>query len=145
VVSEGTLIDLAKARATTTDPAVAAAIEREVCSWPDVVSADHAFRPRPPWFYELFPEGTRHVEFRFRGRELGHLHGSRVADLPFLRPDRDQLVDEGRVAAHHIYPDSGWISYWISGPEDVDEVVGLFRRVYERLTDLSRASAGRQA
>ena len=32
------------------------------------------------------------IEFRLGRRELGHLHGDRVADLPFPRAIRDELV-----------------------------------------------------
>lgn len=43
-------------------------IEREVASWPGVSVEPHRFGG---------------VEFRVGRRELGHLHGSRLADLPF--------------------------------------------------------------
>jgi hypothetical protein len=31
-----------------------------------------------------------------------------------------------------VLPESGWVSRTIAGPEDVDEVVALFRLSYER-------------
>ena len=42
-------------------------IEQEVASWPGVTAAPHRFGG---------------VEFRVGRRELGHLHGNRLADLP---------------------------------------------------------------
>jgi hypothetical protein len=96
---------------------VAAMIEREVSSWPGVTLEPHRFGG---------------VEFRVGRRELGHLHGSRLADLPFPVKIREQLVASGKAQRHHILPASGWVSVHIRGAQDVDTVVGLFRLNYER-------------
>jgi hypothetical protein len=64
---------------------------------------------------------------------LGHLHEDRLADLPFPRSVRDQLVANGEAEPHHIYPDSGWVSVWIRKEENVDRVIRLFRMQYDRL------------
>jgi hypothetical protein len=92
-------------------------IGREVLGWPGVTSAPHRFGG---------------VEFRLGRRELGHLHGDRLADLPFPRRVRDELVAAGRARPHHVLPESGWVSYWIEGPEDVPRVLELFRLGYDR-------------
>jgi luciferase-like monooxygenase len=92
-------------------------IEREVASWDGVVAAPHRFGG---------------VEFRLGRRELGHLHGSRLADLPFPVAVRNQLVAEGRAERHHILPASGWVSVRIRDDEDVRSVIELFRMNYER-------------
>ena len=65
------------------------------------------------------------IEFRLGKRELGHLHGGYLLDLPFPRIIRDELVEAGRVAPHHILPESGWVSFYIRREEDVDEAIGL--------------------
>jgi hypothetical protein len=72
------------------------------------------------------------TEFRFGHRELGHLHGNRLADLPFPLLIRDELVAAGRAQAHHIHRESGWVSYPIRDRSDVERVVDLFRLNYER-------------
>jgi len=72
------------------------------------------------------------IEFRLGRRELGHLHGDRMADLPFPRRVRDELIAAGRAEAHHALPDSGWVTRRVHGPEDVEAVVELFRLAYER-------------
>ena len=92
-------------------------IVREVSGWPGVTSAPHRFGG---------------VEFRLGRRELGHLHGSRLADLPFPVRVREQLVAERKAEPHHILPESGWISYHIRDNGDVAHVVALFRLNYER-------------
>ena len=104
------------------------AIVREVSSWPGVTVGRHRFG------------GT---ELRFGRRELGHLHGSRLADLPFPLLVRNDLVDSGRAEPHHIHPDSGWISYFIRDEGDVAHVIALFRLNYER--PWASSSAGRSA
>jgi hypothetical protein len=94
-----------------------ARIEREVASWDGVTVHPHRFGG---------------VEFRLGKRELGHLHGDRLADLPFRRALRDMLVETGRAEPHHVLPDSGWVSKPIRSDEDAAEAVELFRLSYER-------------
>ena len=72
------------------------------------------------------------VEFRVGRRELGHLHGSRLADLPFPTRVRERLVAEGKAQPHDILPESGWVSVPIRTDDDVQRVVELFRMNYER-------------
>jgi hypothetical protein len=95
----------------------AARIEREVASWPGVSVEPHRFGGK---------------EFRVGRRELGHLHGSRLADLPFPVRVREELVRAGKAQPHHILPGSGWVSRSIVGDADVAAVVALFRLNYER-------------
>ena len=97
---------------------ISEAIERELLSWPDVTVGQHRFGGR---------------EFRIRKREIGHLHRSSVADLPFPRAMRDELVSSGKVSPHHHIPDSGWVSFYLHGEEDVPFALALFRRNYERI------------
>lgn len=47
------------------------------------------------------------IEFPFGCRELGRLRGS-IADLPFPRPIRDELIAAGCARRHHGLPASGW-------------------------------------
>jgi hypothetical protein len=102
---------------------ISEAIERELLSWPDVTAGPHRFGGR---------------EFRVGRGELGHLHGSHVADLPFPRALRDELVASGKVSPHHHVPDSGWISFYLHGEEDIPFALALFRRNYERIHAISQ-------
>ncbi len=92
-------------------------IRREVLSWEGVEEAPHRFG------------GT---EFRLGKREIGHLHGDRLADLPFPVRIREQLVAEGKAQPHHVLPESGWVSYWMLGLESVPGAIALFRLSYDR-------------
>ncbi len=93
------------------------AIVREVSAWPGVTTGRHRFGG---------------VELRYGRRELGHIHGNRLADLPFPLLVRNELVAHGRAEPHHIYPESGWVSYFIRDSGDIAHVVDLFRLNYER-------------
>src|SRR6266481_4258937 len=82
-------------------------IVREISAWPNVTVAPHRFGG---------------VEFRVGRRELGHLHGNRLADLPFPVKVREQLVAAGRAESHHVLPESGWVSVRLRRCEDVASV-----------------------
>ena len=96
---------------------ISAQIEREVAAWPGVSVEPHRFGG---------------IEFRVGRRELGHLHGNRLADLPFPIRVRDELIAAGKAERHHVLPDSGWISRRIKDQRDVAVVIDLFRLNYER-------------
>ncbi|MDP8973176.1 MAG: DUF5519 family protein [Actinomycetota bacterium] len=102
------------------------AVEREVSSWDGVETRPHRFGG---------------VEFRVRGHEIGHLHGSRLADLPFPIRMRKELVAEGKAEPHHLLPQTGWVSYYPHGPEDVPAVIDLFRLNYEHLVQRGEKKA----
>ena len=108
-------------RITIHNPIVAdsilAQIQREVGSWDGVTWHPHRYGG---------------IEFRLGRRELGHLHGSRLADLPFPVAVRNELIASGSAEPHHILPNSGWVSRSIRGHADADRVIELFRMNYER-------------
>ena len=78
--------------------------------------------------------GWSGVEFRVNGHEIGHLHGGRMADLPFPVRMREEVVGAGKAQVHHVLPQTGWVSYRIRQPEDLGGALELFRKNYERLT-----------
>ncbi len=94
-------------------------IEREVRGWPGVEEKPHRFNG---------------VQFRVNGHEIGHVHGGRLADLPFPVSVRKELVAAGKAQLHHVLPRTGWVSYPIWGEEEVEGALELFRLNYERLT-----------
>ncbi len=94
-------------------------IRREILSWPGVTVEPHRFGG---------------IEFRLGKRELGHLHGDYLADLPFPVRVREELVREGRAMHHHILPQSGWVSFPIRGEADLPGALALFRLAYDRAT-----------
>ncbi len=91
-------------------------VAAELASWEGIEAHPHRFG------------GT---EFRLGGREIGHMHGDSLLDIPFPKRVRDELVAAGRAQPHHILPESGWISFFLRQPEDVAAGIALLRRSYE--------------
>jgi hypothetical protein len=106
-------------------------LQSEILSWPGVSEGEHEFGG---------------VEFRLGKREIGHLHDDlELADLPFPRRVRDELVSEGRAMPHHIFPDTGWVSYQIDGEATAPGALALFRLSYERAVAAQRPDGGDEA
>jgi hypothetical protein len=40
---------------------------------------------------------------------------------------KKNLVSSGQALPHHIYPESGWVRYWIRNSEDIPAVINLFK------------------
>jgi hypothetical protein len=71
------------------------------------------------------------TEFRLGKREIGHLHGDHLVDIPFPKKVRDEVVAAGRAAPHHILPDSGWVSFYLREMADVERAIALLKQSYE--------------
>ncbi|PYV45774.1 MAG: hypothetical protein DMG06_01140 [Acidobacteria bacterium] len=98
------------------------AVRTEVATWEGIRTHEHRFGG---------------MEFRLGRRELGHLHGS-IADLPFPRRIRDELIAAGRARPHHVLPDSGWVTVPMGTVSEVAGVIELFRQNYERAARAGR-------
>src|SRR5437870_11379748 len=94
---------------------IAAQISSEVACWPGVSVEAH---------------GGGMVFFHVGRREIGHLHGSRFADLPFPVRIREKLVAAGKAELHYLHPKTGWITYYLRSEQDIEAVVELFRLNY---------------
>ena len=71
------------------------------------------------------------VEYRLGTRELGHIHGDHLLDIPFPKKVRDEIVNAGLARPHHILPETGWVSFYFTEEEDVQKAIALMRRSYE--------------
>jgi hypothetical protein len=91
-------------------------INQTVSAWDGVTSRAHRFGG---------------IEFSLGRRELGHIHGNKLVDIPFPKAIRNELVESGKVLPHHVLPDSGWISFYIKKDEDVNYAIELFKLSYE--------------
>ena len=91
-------------------------IQAELLSWPHVEAHPHRFG------------GT---EYRIGRRELGHIHGDHLVDIPFPTKVRDEVIAAGQAQPHHILPDSGWVSLYLREAADVDWALVLFRRSFD--------------
>ena len=91
-------------------------ITQTVLAWEGVTAHAHRFG------------GT---EFRLGRREIGHIHGDYLVDIPFPKKVRDEVVAAGRAEPHHILPQSGWISFYLRQAADVEQAISLFRQSFE--------------
>lgn len=71
------------------------------------------------------------VEYRLGKRELGHIHGDHLVDIPFPTRVRDEIVEAGLARPHHIQPDSGWVSFYLRAPGDPEQAIRLLQRSFE--------------
>ena len=91
-------------------------IRQSVSGWEGVTVAPHRFGG---------------IEFRLGKRELGHLHGDMLVDIPFPIKVREELVAARKASPHHILPQSGWVSFEIGRDGSVADAIALLRRSYE--------------
>jgi len=96
---------------------IAETIRDEVSSWPGVTA-------------QTYRGGM--IFFHVGRREIGHLHGERMADLPFPVRIRKDLVEAGKADLHYLHPATGWLTYYIRNEQDIAAIVNLFRLNYER-------------
>jgi hypothetical protein len=91
-------------------------ITQAVTAWPGVTVAPHRFGG---------------VEYQLGSREIGHLHGDVMLDIPFPTRIRNELVAAGWAEPHHLLPESGWISFYIRAPEDIAHAIDLLQRAFQ--------------
>ena len=93
-----------------------ARISEALTSWPEVTSQPHRFGG---------------VEYVIGRREIGHIHGDHLLDIPFPKKVRDEIVAAGRAQPHHILPETGWVSFYLRQEPDVEQAITLLRQSYE--------------
>lgn len=91
--------------------------EAEVRGWAGVTAHAHRFG------------GT---EFRYGRAEIGHIHREGTLDIPFPRAIRDELLARGAAEEHHFVPDSGWATFRMRRPDDLEHGLWLMRISYLR-------------
>jgi len=107
VLSSGEFMSVSNAQKTIT---------QTLTAWEGVSTAPHQFGG---------------VEYRLGTRELGHIHGNHLVDIPFPKKVRDEIVNAGLAKPHHILPETGWVSFHLREESDVQKVIALLRRSYE--------------
>lgn len=94
-------------------------IAREVSAWPGVTAGT----------------GSR-GEFAFTvgRREIGHLHGDRVAHFGFPKQVWAELYEQQRIDYHPVFPGRpGFAARAIENEADVRDVIALLRLNYDRV------------
>jgi hypothetical protein len=100
-------------------------ITAEVTGWPGVTTA----------------HGSRgELSFRVGRREIGHLHGDRVAHFGFPKAQGAQLRAQGRIGPQPVMPDNpGWGARRLDTAADVEDVIALLRLNYDRAAGTAAA------
>lgn len=70
------------------------------------------------------------VEYLLGRREIGHIHGDYLVDIPFPSKVSAEIVAAGRASPHHIFPESGWVSFYIREDGDVEKAIALLQESY---------------
>jgi hypothetical protein len=96
-------------------------ITDEVTSWPGV---------------EAGTGGRGEWSFRVGRKEIGHLHGDRVAHFGFPKAVWHELFDAGRIGYHPVFPGKpGFGARAIEDEDDVRDVIAMLRTNYDRVVD----------
>ena len=93
-----------------------AKITEAAASWPGVTVQPHRFGG---------------VEYVIGKREIGHIHGDQLVDIPFPKKVRDAIVAAGRAQPHHVLPETGWVSFYLRQESDVEQAIALLQESYE--------------
>lgn len=93
-----------------------AKITSQVTAWDGVTSQPHRFGG---------------VEYVLGTREIGHIHGDQLVDIPFPKKFRDEIVAQGRAEPHHILPETGWVSCYIRTEDDIEKIINLLKENYQ--------------
>jgi hypothetical protein len=101
-------------------PTASQRITAEVTSWPGVQAG---------------PGRRGEFAFTVGRRRLGHLHGDHAAHFSFPKAVWAQLIAEGRITDHPVFPGRiGPAARRIESDADVEDVIALLRLNYERAT-----------
>jgi hypothetical protein len=93
-------------------------ITEEVTSWPGV---------------EAGPGRRGEFAFKVGRREIGHLHGDHAAHFSFPKDVWADLMEQGRVVEHPVFPGkAGPAARRIENEADTRDVIELMRLNYDR-------------
>jgi Family of unknown function (DUF5519) len=101
-------------------PTASETILEEVASWPGV---------------ETESEEDGELAFKVGERQIGHLHGDFAAHFSFPRQVWSDLMEQGRIVPHPVFPDArqGPAARRIKDEADVRDVIDLLRLNYDRV------------
>ncbi len=68
------------------------------------------------------------IEYRLGKREIGHIHGNYLVDIPFPMKVRNEILARSEAEPHHILPESGWVSIFIKNGNDINRAIALLKK-----------------
>lgn len=91
-------------------------LENEVSAWPGITTQTHRYGG---------------LQFNYNGKELGHIHSNSLLDMLLSRAHKHQLLQAGRISHHHIFKDTGWISFYVNTDDDMVYAISLLQIAYQ--------------
>ncbi|MES2829843.1 MAG: luciferase family protein [Bacteroidota bacterium] len=92
-------------------------IEQEVLGWPGTHTTNHKYGG---------------LQFNVSDFELGHLHSNGLLDVRYSRKIKEKLLEQGRIKPHHVFAQSGWISFSIITCSDKAYAIELLALSYKQ-------------
>lgn len=83
------------------------------------------------------------LQFNYNKREIGHIHGNGLLDMLLSSKLKQQLMQEGKILDHHVFKDTGWISFYIKTEADRDYALRLLKLGYKLQRQRNLLSPGR--
>jgi hypothetical protein len=100
-------------------------ITAEVTSWPGVSAG---------------PGSRGEFAFTVGRKQIGHLHGDRVAHFGFPKQVWHELFDAGRIDYHPVFPGKpGFGARAMRTEDDVRDVIAMLRLNYDRVAGANAA------
>jgi hypothetical protein len=92
-------------------------IESEISGWDNIRVSIHKYGG---------------VQFNYARHELGHIHSNGLLDMLFTREMKKHLMaGDSRVVHHHVFENTGWISFYVKTEADAAYAVNLLKMAYE--------------
>lgn len=76
------------------------------------------------------------MQFNYRNKELGHVHGNGMVDVLLNRKRKAELIKRGWVQEHHTFKNSGWITIFLKDRNDAKTAITVLRISKKRIESL---------
>ena len=100
----------------------------ELLDWIDKLEEDVARMPETTIGIHKYG-GT---QFNYNGREFAHVHSNGLLDILLSKELKQSIMLEGKIKDHHVFKDSGWISFQLHNKQDVGYACYLLAKAYDR-------------
>ncbi|RKE55291.1 luciferase family protein [Sphingobacterium detergens] len=100
----------------------------ELLDWIDELEEDMAQMPETTIGIHKYG-GT---QFNYKGKEFAHVHSNGLLDILLNKELKQSLIFEGKIKDHHVFKNSGWISFQLHNKQDVGYGCYLLNKAYDR-------------
>ncbi|WP_235032868.1 MULTISPECIES: luciferase domain-containing protein [Sphingobacterium] len=70
--------------------------------------------------------------FNYSGKEFAHVHSNGLVDILLNKELKKSLMMDGKIKDHHLFKNSGWISFYLYNKQDVAYACYLLQKAYDR-------------